>query len=121
MQLSEYELEREQRVNRNREQMGILVRALLFLYFKSFVFADCGGLFREFRSWFSSSIQSNQKLHRTDVEMLQPNLITYFGGGKVISTLLFREFWNIRCEFPILRIYLLDMINLLSLVSCFIF
>ena len=60
-----------------------------FLYFKSFGFADCGGLFREFRSWFSSSIQSNQKLHRTDVDrMLQPNLITYFGGGDIISTLL---------------------------------
>ena len=87
MQLSEYELDREQRVKRNHILMGDLVRAVL--YFKSFGFADCGGLFREFRSWFSSSIRSNQKLHRTDVDrMLQPSLITHFGGGEVISTLL---------------------------------
>ena len=88
MQLSEYELDREQRVKRNHILMGDLVRATFFLSFKSFGFADCGGLFREFRSWFSSSIQPNQKLHRTDVERtLQPSLITHFGGGDIISTL----------------------------------
>ena len=59
------------------------------LYFNSFGFADCGGLFREFQSWFSSSIQPNQKLHRTDVDrMSQPNLIMYFGGGELNSSLL---------------------------------
>jgi hypothetical protein len=37
-----------------------------FLSFKSFGFADCGGLFREFRSWFSSSIQSSQRFSKAD-------------------------------------------------------
>jgi hypothetical protein len=46
--------------------MGELVRATFFLSFKSFGFADCGGLFREFRSWFSSSIQSSQRFSKAD-------------------------------------------------------
>ena len=65
-QLSEYELDREQRVKRNHIMMGELVRATFFLSFKSFGFADCGGLFREFRSCFSSSIQSSQRFSKAD-------------------------------------------------------
>ena len=83
VQLSEYELDREQRVKRNHIMMGEMVRASFFI--SILLVSDCGGLFREFQSWFSSSIQPNQKLHRTDVDrMLQPNLITYFGDGEFI-------------------------------------
>ena len=60
-----------------------------FLSFKSFGFADCGGLFREFQSWFSSSIQSSPKLNQTDAaRMKQQRLTTHFGGGDIISTLI---------------------------------
>ena len=64
-----------------------------FLYFKSFGFADCGGLFREFQSWFSSSIQSSPRLSKADAErMKQQRLITRIGGGDIISTLIIPEF-----------------------------
>ena len=60
-----------------------------FLSFKSFGFADCGGLFREFQSWFSSSIQSSPKLSKADAAgMKQQRLTTRIGGGDIISSLL---------------------------------
>jgi hypothetical protein len=60
-----------------------------FLFSKSFGLADCGGLFREFQSWFSSNIQSSQKLSKADMaRMKQQRLITCFGGGEIISTLI---------------------------------
>ena len=100
VQLSEYELDREQRVKRNHILMGDLVRAILFLSFKSFGFADCGVLFREFQSWFSSSTQSSRKLNQTGAaRMKQLRLITYFGGGETISTLIFS--WILNSEYSL--------------------
>ena len=59
------------------------------LSFKSFGFADCGVLFREFQSWFSSSIQSSPRLNQTDVAgMKQQRLTTRIGGGDIISALI---------------------------------
>ena len=118
VQLSEYELDREQRVKRNHIMMGKLVRATFFLSFKSFGFADCGVLFREFQSWFSSSTQSNPRLNQTDAErMKQQRLTTRIGGGTTISALIISWILNIRCEFRFAG-YICSIRSLCS-VSCF--
>ena len=88
VQLSEYELDREQRVKRNHILMGDLVRATFFDSSLLVLLTVCG-LFREFQSWSSNSIQSNPRLSKADAtRMKQQRLITRIGGGDIISTLI---------------------------------